>query len=261
MTEHQYLALSERLIALAVAVSCLEYLVRPGVLSDHGLAGWPVGRLSRPWKTGSWGWVLEAVMTSSRYRVVLAVRFGAALLLVLPWGGTVPRVLALGFVVVGAALAQVRSSYGHDGADQMCLVVGCALLIARVPTVADAALWFIALQACLAYTTAGLKKVASPVWRSGQALPGVLGTTIYGHASAYRILNGHPRVARLAGFSVMAMEAAFPLALIGLRPLTYLILACGLVFHLSTAVLMRLNTFFWAFVATYPAIFYVALAR
>ncbi|MDB6136433.1 MAG: httm protein [Verrucomicrobiales bacterium] len=261
MTADQYLVLTEQLVAVAVVISCLEYLVRPGVLSDHGLAGWPVGRLTRRWKTGPWGAVLDAILVPSRYRIVLLLRCGAAVMLLVPWTEPVPRVAALAIVVVSSLLAQVRSSYGHDGADQMCLVVGGAALVARIALVTEAALWFIALQACLAYATAGLKKAASPVWRSGEALPGVLGTTIYGNARAHRTLVRHPGIARLGCFSVIAIETAFPLALIGLAPVTCVLLALGVAFHASTVILMGLNTFFWAFTATYPAIVYVALAR
>lgn len=260
MTATQYTVLCEQLIGVAMAISCLEYLARPEVLGDGGLASWQLGRLSRTWKTGPLHRALEAVLSQSRYRLLLWLRFAAAIALLVPWDGPALRTIALAIVVSGAALAQVRSSYGHDGADQMCLVVGGALLIGRVAAVPEAALWFIASQACLAYATAGLKKMASPIWRNGEALPGVLGTTIYGNERAYRVLACRPHLARLGCFMVIVVETSFPLALVGLRPLSLLLLAFGFCFHVSTAILMRLNTFFWAFIATYPAIAYVALA-
>ena len=62
MTAGAYLELCERLIAVAVLISCCEHLARPAVLGDTGLAGWPVGRLSRRWKTGPWSGPLDAVL-------------------------------------------------------------------------------------------------------------------------------------------------------------------------------------------------------
>ncbi|WP_141524139.1 hypothetical protein [Bacillus toyonensis] len=258
MTAESYAVLCERLIAVAVAVSCLEYLVRPDFLGDGGLASWSVGRLSRSWKTGPWGGVLDAVLAPSRNRLQLLFRLVAAVVLVLPGDWPVPRTVALAIVVAGALLAQVRSSYGHDGADQMCLIVAGGLLVGRVFSAPEPALWFIACQAGLAYATAGLKKLASPVWRSGAALPGVMSTTIYGQERAYQLVAQRPWLARLGCFTVISFESAFPLALLGSPPLTLLLLGTGFCFHVSNALTMRLNTFFWAFVATSPAIVFVA---
>jgi hypothetical protein len=44
---------------------------------------------------------------------------------------------------------------------------------------------------------------------------------------------------------------------LGNAEITYTILALGFVFHAASAATMGLNTFFWAFVATYPAVAYV----
>jgi hypothetical protein len=35
------------------------------------------------------------------------------------------------------------------------------------------------------------------------------------------------------------------------------VIFCAGIFHASTAIVMGLNTFFWAFLATYPAVFFV----
>ena len=42
------------------------------------------------------------------------------------------------------------------------------------------------------------------------------------------------------------------------QSLTYLLLISGVLFHIGAAVLMHLDTFLWAFIATYPAIIFCA---
>jgi hypothetical protein len=56
----------------------------------------------------------------------------------------------------------------------------------------------------------------------------------------------------------MVFECALPLLVFaGVRP-CLLFIAAGMLFHFSTAIFMGLNDFFWSFVATYPALLFVA---
>jgi hypothetical protein len=57
---------------------------------------------------------------------------------------------------------------------------------------------------------------------------------------------------------VVAAEVAFPLALPLGYPYGLVLLGWGVVFHAANALVMGINSFFWSFVATYPAILYCA---
>ncbi|HEY6033401.1 MAG TPA: hypothetical protein VIV58_04055, partial [Kofleriaceae bacterium] len=70
----------------------------------------------------------------------------------------------------------------------------------------------------------------------------------------YRLVETAPRLRRPIGIAMVITEAAFPLALLGPWWLVLAFFAWGVVFHVANAVLMGLNSFLWAFVATYPAI-------
>jgi hypothetical protein len=120
-------------------------------------------------------------------------------------------------------------------------------------------LWFLAAEVALAYFTAGTAKIISRTWRSGDALPGIFATTVYGDEWVGRLLAGKQRLGLVLGWSVITLECTFPLALLGIMPLTYVLLSLGAGFHVGAAVFMRLNTFLWAFLATYPAVLYCAL--
>lgn len=79
-------------------------------------------------------------------------------------------------------------------------------------------------------------------------------TRIYGHRLAARVLQGKGRLCRAVCWSVIAFEVAFAGSLIVDRRAMWAILAVGVRFHLANALLMGLNSFFFAFVSTYPAI-------
>ena len=62
-------------------------------------------------------------------------------------------------------------------------------------------------------------------------------------------------------WSLILWESCFPLLLVAPRPLAILFLLMGIAFHGGAALFMGLNTFFWTFVATYPAVIHCARAR
>jgi hypothetical protein len=158
-------------------------------------------------------------------------------------------------------ILQVRSNYGGDGAQQMNTILGAALLLGFNPWISPLAgiigLTFVAAQACLSYFVSGVAKLISPLWRSGDALPRILSTTAYGSAAAYRIAQQNPTLTRVLCKATVLLEVLFPVLLILPKELFFAFLVWGVLFHLSLAFLMGLNTFFWSFVATYPAIYFV----
>ena len=119
-------------------------------------------------------------------------------------------------------------------------------------------IFFICFQVLLSYFTSGFAKFVSPVWRNGSAISGILNTISYGVRPVARILVNNANLSKLICWSVIIFECAFPLLVFtGVKP-TIIFITTGVVFHLSIALSMRLNSFFWSFVATYPAVLYFA---
>lgn len=151
-----------------------------------------------------------------------------------------------------------RRIIGGDGAEQMSDIVLISTALACLPTPNDArialAVVFIAAQAVLSYVTAGIAKLVSPMWRSGVALPAILGTYNHGLVWVSRILERRPRVGFLLGWAVIVFEVSFPLVLFAPPFVASVALAVGLSFHLGCAVLMGLNSFVWPFPATYACV-------
>jgi hypothetical protein len=70
------------------------------------------------------------------------------------------------------------------------------------------------------------------------------------------MLQSHPAATGAFEFVFVLWESVFPIALLVPPKILLLILAMGLIFHISCAWVMGLNTFIWAFLATYPAVIF-----
>ncbi|MFE3320207.1 HTTM domain-containing protein [Nocardia sp. NPDC059195] len=260
-TSSDALHLSAAIGSVAVIIGSMERLAMHRHLSDGALASWPVSTTSvamltrRPFQRSA-----GRLLAYPRVLGLVAVCLACGVLLALR-PSSVFNSLAAGMIAVTYILLSMRSRFGGDGADQLTIIVFASLALAfgiGQERANEIVLWFLAAQVCLAYFTAGAAKLVSPSWRSGAALPGILTTQAYGHPQAGKILVRHRGIATAACWSVILLECGFPLALLGIRPLTYALLISGALLHIGTAVLMRLSTFPWAFVATYPAVIFCA---
>jgi hypothetical protein len=262
---HETIAMVVRLAGVSILISTAEMLVRPSVLRDDGLMSWGVGSLRRPYLIrGVVGRVLDRLLRYPDVLALFALRGLLALAIVL--GPTRIATSAWAAVAMSALLVlfAIRHPYGQDGADQMALIVFVGLVPATLcptPAIEFAYLWFVTLQSCLAYATAGWAKAVAPGWRDGTYLVEIMATRIYGHPRLATFLSGHPALARAMARSLIVWECAFPLVLLVPPPVALGFLASGLCFHLANGYLMGLNTFFWSFFAPYPAILYCVQHR
>ncbi|HEV2371110.1 MAG TPA: alpha/beta fold hydrolase [Streptosporangiaceae bacterium] len=250
----------EKLNAVCVLLASLEFLARPEVLRDDHVLSWPIARDSYPRQWQRPPKVLDAVWSYPGVLGVHAFRGAAAARLLLDGRDARPRPLLSAGLAVASVGVHARSGYGLDGSDHMSTLNSVVLALARLfpddAEAREACLWFIVSQACLSYTVSGLVKVASPVWRSGEALPGVLRTETYGDRRFHDFLKKRPVLSKWVSRGMVAGETLFPLV-VGAAPspaVTRAHLAAGGVFHAANARFMGLNRFFWAFVATYPAL-------
>jgi hypothetical protein len=251
--------LVERLAAVGVAVSCLEILRFPRPLKADGLMSWEVSRLRigffvRPGVEG----LLSRAFSYPSTLALVGARLAAAATLAAGVAGGWATALVWVVAVTGIGFS-LRCPFGLDGADQLYTLIFCGLAVARSAggeTPQRLFLWWLAAHVAVAYLTSGLAKLYSHTWRSGAAIPGVFGTAMYGNPAVGAWLKRRPRLSRAMAFAVIAGEIALPLCLVAPPSAALILLGCGVVFHLSTAVLMGLNSFLWAFVATYPALLY-----
>jgi hypothetical protein len=172
-------------------------------------------------------------------------------------------ILAAALVVCAStALLAVFRIIGSNGAEQMCLItITAALLTVAARSTAahqKVFLLFVAGQSALSYFTSGVAKLISPVWRSGQAISKISATSSYGAPWFYRMTAKSSFMGYALCWSVILFEILFPTALFGIEKLSLILMAIGVSFHLGCAVIMGFNDFVWAFVGTYPAVFFVS---
>ena len=163
----------------------------------------------------------------------------------------------LGICIAGLAqLWRFRGPY-NGGADKMLLLaITCVTLARLVPSAAEIALAYLAVQLVLSYVVAGWVKLCNPDWRSGTALAEVFAYSVYPSSDDVRALAHKRKLLRVGSWAVIGFELAFPMALLSQPALTLaLCLATG--FHLANAVLFGLNRFVWAWVATFPALLWL----
>jgi hypothetical protein len=154
----------------------------------------------------------------------------------------------------------------NGGSDSMTVTLGLGLSLAWLgadnPVWRALGLYFVAVHAVLSYFVAGVSKLKEPSWRSGAALLPLLGSTRYAAPAGFRAFVSHPLRARVASYAVLAMECAFPLALLG--PIwTIGFLSLGSFFHVLNGFALGLHRFWPVWLSTYPAVAYLSdqLAR
>lgn len=254
-------------LAAAVAVDSLEVIADRRHLRPGGLFAFPVlasGR--RVLLSGPLAAPLEYLFG---YPVVLALpllQLAAAGVLVaaaVAGGPTLAASAGLAALAILAArmLLHLRNQFGLDGSNHMILVsstVIAVVLLVPDPQAQALGLYYLTAQLVLAYATSGSAKAISPEWRSGQAIATITSTMTWGIPRLGAFLERHEVVGRLLCWSVIVFECSVPLLFVAGTPGALAIIAGGLAFHVSVAVVMGLNTFLWSFASAYPALLYTA---
>jgi len=259
MTTVWAIAFAVRMVCAARLVSTAELVLRWSQTNSTGLLNYritefssplPKSRLVQPAETGiRW-------LNRDHFGALVAVDAClSAALLVRPQ--TAP-------LIALAAISQLwimkRGYLANDGADQLILIIlvtaALGLLSGRALG-AWAAVSFLAAQACLAYFVSGIYKASSPRWVRGDALAGILSTRAFGDIRVGKLLNNRRWLALASTWIVLIWECCFASSLLAPVRLLIVILALGVVFHLSCGVFMGLTNFLLAFTATYPSVILV----
>lgn len=256
----QCLIITKVLLAAWSLLSAAEWLFNLHLFRFDGLLSWKILGL-RPSLIGASP--LRTPLYSESFIVsVLLARMLAGLALLLPYPNHAgPGDLAASLAILFSCFyISRRSRFGGDGSDQMGMVVAFGVAIMSAGFVMDdtslawCGIFALAGQATLAYFVAGAAKLASPVWREGGALLGVMQTQSYGDSFAAHFARHRPGFCTFVCWLTIATETLFPLVFILPPGLLMASLACFAAFHFSNAWFMGLNAFVWPFLATYPSV-------
>jgi hypothetical protein len=250
--------LSAGIVAVGVVIGALEDWKNRREFAATGLMAWEVAELE--WSPPRFEVLRALRRLFFGFRTFQALLLGrilggfALLMTSLTLARPVPALSAL--LLLAVAIGLLRCAYGADGADQMNVVVLCALTIAGLFPEGDVgrrmAFWFVAAQLSLSYVVAGVAKAVSRSWWDGSGLAGVLSTHGYGAAWCARLFDQRHWLAAPLGWAVVVFESTFFAAWLVPWPWGAAYLAMGAIFHLAVGALMGLNTFVFAFLAAYP---------
>lgn len=253
------------LFSIGLAISTLEFLYILPCFREHGVYSWRVISTEQMTRLGlnSRG-LVRRLLGDLRVTVgILVLRLAAVFSLPFLDQQTFPFAIATGLLVLTMLTFTMRRYVGDDGSDQMNGIITLALFlcagVGRDASLLQLGIYFIAFQACLSYFAAGVAKAISPEWRDGSAIFKIFNTEAYGIRCVAEVLAERRWLNLLLAWTVIAIECCFPLVVVLPMQLAAAILVWGVIFHLLNAVIMGLNSFFWAFTATYPAIVFVNL--
>jgi hypothetical protein len=250
-----------RLFAFGITISSLEYLTTLQMYSENGIFSWEVSKLTPKILKSSlhsdrlnFLFGKYAIFTLTVFRLISAVY-----LFICPISAATVYLIAI--LAFFALYIDFRDAVGKDGSDQMNKIISLTLFITFVSHDKDIAvlgLYFIACQAVLSYLIAGIAKLVSRKWTSGIAIQQIMNTETYGNRPIAMYLFSASHATNLAAnWNIIIVECLFPSCLVIGYPYMWVFIIWGLLFHLYNAVFMGLNGFLWAFLATYPAIFFV----
>jgi hypothetical protein len=254
------------LIAVQIVLSGAESLFKYKIYQNTGWLSWVyLRRRKMGFTPGKWADLLFAypnVLIFIACRIVLT---GMIVWTIFhdpaghPW-----RLRILVVVITAMGMLQgLRDRLSNTGADQMSEIVLVAVCISMlgpphtlIPTLS---IIFIACQSELSYLTSGFFKLIYPGWRDGTSLKDVLSTETFGNATLKRWLDKRPVLYRIGGYCVVFGELSLGLAFLCPPALCLYLLCAGVLFHFLVAAIMGLNTFFWTFCSTYPAIYFISM--
>ena len=248
------------IVGIGILQGSLQLLLSVKEFGSSGLFDWNSRQVlarshgaSRGWMVGHSGLVW--------LRIVVIARIVCSIALITPFQSNLLYGLYATIILLSSLFLAYQIRYGKDGSNQISFIVLAGLAFTfLLPTSSPfqaVGLYFIAAQALLAYFAAGISKVSNAQWRQGSALQSILNTATYGHSTAAAVLRTRPWLGGFVGWSVIVVEIIFPVALVAPPGVLVPLLFAGVMLHLATAVLIGLDTFFWAFTATFPAIIFV----
>lgn len=259
--------LISQLISLAVLLQSIELFLITRSPSFDLIFNWQ--NLKSHYEHGPghlprwWNWLLTKSLSNKAYPVFLVLMGLCALfsfvLSYAPAFANSPLFLPILFLLCLLNTFRWLGSF-NGGSDGMSLLILASLSLAQIfPGQARIFLGYLGVQSIWSYCIAGLVKLRNPEWRSGSALKEFLAR----HPSPSKAVNTasewlqtNPTACKSMAWVLMGFETLFPVGLLlpnGILPT----LSIAVLFHLGNFLFFGLNRFLFAWIASYPAIWWL----
>ncbi len=249
--------------SIAVIVDALEIIIERRQYSTSGIYNFEVLRTSKRWMTNRWiAPICNILFKYPNYIFLVSIQLAVATLVI---SHLFPN-LSLFFVIIILMvhlLSHLRNHYGMDGSDQLQVIIFASLSVFYAapsdPITQKFSIFFLCFQSLLSYFMSGLAKLVSPVWREGTAIVGIINTESFGNKGFAQILIDYPMLSKLVCWWVIIFECVTPILIFTGIQTAYFFMIFGIMFHLSTAVFMRFNSFFGPLLQLIPHCFFLLL--
>lgn len=250
------------LLASSFALKNMEYMSMIRAYSTEGVFSFRIVGSDVFYRSG-YGKFFERLYSDSGLKLLITISLTGILTLVIIPFASLAFKLILTLVLIINFLIHRRHKFGLDGADQMNVLLSITVLTFWILPVSNTiqiyGIYFIAVQLSLSYLVAGVAKLFSTSWRSGQAVKGIFSTYMFGSYESRLLTRRHPAVNQLLCWLTIIFEITFPLGLLFGGTGALIVLAIGFSFHLANAFIMGLNDFLWSFTSFYPAFYFAAV--
>ena len=254
------LVLTERVVALATGLQTIEFLRRRKSFDEGSLWSWTVLREDFSQWPRLMRFALDALLRARGFAILLLFRLLASFVALFASFGSAFGSLAIFILLFSTLLIALRWRGSFNGGSdamtlQTLMVLGFAHIFRSRPFALEIALWYLTMQVCLSFFIAGLVKIKSSNWRSGQALQLFLAHPGLSVPDRAKFFVASPMRAKLLARAIIVFELVFPVVLFG-PALASSLIALALAFHLVNFYVFGLNRFFFAWAAAYPAVLY-----
>ena len=248
------------LVGIGLLQSSVQLLLSVTEFRASGLLDWNARQGLQSLPRSRRGWLVGRT-GSTVLRAVLITRIAATLALIVPFQNNVLYGTYASVILLSSLFLSYQIRYGKDGSNQISFIIIAGLaftfLMPDSSPFQPVGLYFIAAQALFSYFAAGISKLTNAKWRQGTAFQSILNTATYGQATVAAALTKRRWLSASVGWTVIVVEIILPVAVIAPPGVLIVLLFAAAMLHLGTAVLIGLDTFFWAFTATFPAIIFV----
>lgn len=252
MNTFDLIFLTTLIISLSLVFQSLELIILRDTFSEKGILRWSSLKTefqNIPILSNFLNYALQyqSILFLLYLRIVLC--------LLLPFYNHYVILLSLLIIHILLCIRWRGSIYG--GSDYMCIIILGALTISSFfgesTWIGSACLLYIGLQSILSYFISGIVKLNKRNWRLGMALQGFLLSPSYIVPTEVKKFASEKPLMILLSWFIMLFEVSFPLALLDPN-LCLIYLSIAGTFHLANVYVFGLNHFFFAWLASYPAI-------
>jgi hypothetical protein len=246
------LKLSAMLVSIAVFLQCTELLILRPYWIRSGIWSWDTLKLEY---SNLGQKFFTVIFNEAGFFSVLMLGAMSSLLLLFTSNHLV---LPLMFMTCLLIAKRFRGTF-NGGSDYMTvLVLGVCSVTVLFPKFKSLAFSYLAVQALLSYFISGLSKIKNKSWRNGTALTRLLTTSSYSVPLSLQAMSKNQKTLAVGSWGVIVLELLSPLVLVHPKVcIAFMIVA--LCFHLINFYTLGLNRFVFAWAASYPALYWLAV--